>query len=116
MDNKTILENLINYYANGNKKRFSEMLGIKPQTLSGWLNRGSMDYVLLFEKLEGVSASFLLTGEGDMFSEPPRTSETNAEEYLQSIIKAKDDLIAALQQSLADKERLICNLIEARKQ
>lgn len=121
MDNKTILENLINYYANGNKKRFSEMLGIKPQTLSGWLNRGSMDYVLLFEKLEGVSASFLLTGEGEMLAAPPcpsarghvtQTAETAASN---SLLAAKDETIAALRQSLSDKERLICNLIEDRK-
>ena len=121
MDNKTILENLINYYTNGNKKRFSEMLGIKPQTLSGWLNRGSMDYVLLFEKLEGVSASFLLTGEGEMLAAPPcpsarghvtQTAETAA---INALLAAKDETIVALRQSLSDKERLICNLIEDRK-
>ena len=122
MDNKTILENLINYYTNGNKKRFSEMLGIKPQTLSGWLNRGSMDYVLLFEKLEGVSASFLLTGEGEMLAAPPcpsarghvtQTAETAA--AINALLAAKDETIVALRQSLSDKERLICNLIEDRK-
>lgn len=132
MDNKTILENLINYYANGNKKRFSEMLGIKPQTLSGWLNRGSMDYVLLFSKLEGVSASFLLTGEGEMFEAQPTPSisqtvtasshvtqtagapaETPA--AINALLAAKDETIAALRQSLADKERLICTLIAAQE-
>lgn len=144
MDNKTILENLINYYANGNKKRFSEILGIKPQTLSGWLNRGSMDYVLLFTKLEGVSASFLLTGEGEMFEAPstPTISQTvTASSHVtqtagapaetpaaanallaakdetiaaNALLAAKDETIAALRQSLADKERLICTLLEAR--
>ena len=132
MDNKTILENLINYYANGNKKRFSEMLGIKPQTLSGWLNRGSMDYVLLFSKLEGVSASFLLTGEGEMFEAPstPSISQTvtasshvtqtacgapaETPAAINAMLAAKDETIAALRQSLADKERLICTLLAAR--
>lgn len=133
MDNKTILENLINYYANGNKKRFSEILGIKPQTLSGWLNRGSMDYVLLFTKLEGVSASFLLTGEGEMFEAQPTPSisqtvtasshvtqtaggapaETPA--AANALLAAKDETIAALRQSLADKERLICTLLAAQE-
>lgn len=133
MDNKTILENLINYYANGNKKRFSEMLGIKPQTLSGWLNRGSMDYVLLFTKLEGISASFLLTGEGEMFEAPsaPTISQTvNASSHVtqtaagapaetpaaaNALLAAKDETIAALRQSLADKERLICTLLAAQE-
>lgn len=145
MDNKTILENLINYYANGNKKRFSEILGIKPQTLSGWLNRGSMDYVLLFTKLEGVSASFLLTGEGEMFEAPstPTISQTvTASSHVtqtagapaetpaaanallaakdetiaaNALLAAKDETIAALRQSLADKERLICTLLAAQE-
>lgn len=131
MDNRTILENLINYYANGNKKRFSEMLGIKPQTLSGWLNRGSMDYVLLFTKLEGISASFLLTGEGEMFEAPstPTISQTvtasshvtqtagapaETPAAINALLAAKDETIAALRQSLAAQERLICTLLEAR--
>lgn len=137
MDNKAILENLINYYANGNKKRFSEMLGIKPQTLSGWLNRGSMDYVLLFSKLEGVSASFLLTGEGEMFEAPstPSISQTvtssshvtqtaarNTATDLAAILAAKEEMLAAkdetisaLRQSLTDKERLIRTLLAAQE-
>lgn len=116
MDKKTMLECLINHFTDGNKAAFARMLNITPQVLSQWLGRSSFDNELLYRKCKGVSSHWLLTGEGDMLEELPRSSETNAEEYLQSIIKAKDDLIAALQQSLADKERLICNLIEARKQ
>lgn len=137
MDNRTILENLINYYANGNKKRFSEMLGIKPQTLSGWLNRGSMDYVLLFTKLEGISASFLLTGEGEMFEAQPTPSisqtvtasshvtqtaahntATDPAALLSAkdeMLAAKDEIISALRQSLTDKERLIRTLLAAQE-
>ena len=137
MDNRTILENLINYYANGNKKRFSEMLGIKPQTLSGWLNRGSMDYVLLFTKLEGLSASFLLTGEGDILAAPstPTISQTvTASSHVtqtaasntatdpaalisakDEMLAAKDEIISALRQSLTDKERLIRTLLAAQE-
>lgn len=61
-----MLEKLILYYTNGNKAKFAAMLGIKPQTLSMWLSRDSFDSELIFAKCDGVSAEWLMTGEGEM--------------------------------------------------
>ena len=128
MDKKTMLECLINHYTDGNKAAFARMLTITPQVLSQWLARSSFDNELLFQKCPGVSASWLLTGEGEMFEAPstPTISQTvTASSHVTqtagapaetpaAIIAAKDETIAALRQSLADKERLICTLLEAR--
>lgn len=62
-----MIEILVNYYADGNKARFSALLGIKPQTLSMWLTRNSFDAELLFTKCEDLSGDWLLSGgQGDM--------------------------------------------------
>lgn len=131
MDKKTMLECLINHYTDGNKAAFARMLTITPQVLSQWLARSSFDNELLFKKCPGVSASWLLTGEGEMFEVPsaPTISQTvtasshvtqtagapsETPAAINALLAAKDETIAALRQSLADKERLICTLLEAR--
>jgi DNA-binding transcriptional MerR regulator len=66
MDKKGILGALIAHYTNGNKSQFAKILGIKPQTINTWDTRGTFDLELIYSKCEGVSAEWLLTGEGDM--------------------------------------------------
>ena len=122
---------LINHYTDGNNAAFARMLTITPQVLSQWLARSSFDNELLFQKCPGVSASWLLTGEGEMFEAHPaptisqtvtasshvtQTAGAPAETpaAINALLAAKDETIAALRQSLADKERLICTLLEAR--
>ena len=131
MDKTTMLECLINNYTDGNKAAFAKMLGINPQLISHWLRRNTFDNELLFAKCKGVSASWLLTGEGEMFEAPstPTISQTvtasshvtqtagapaETPAAINALLSAKDETIAALRQSLADKERLICTLLEAR--
>ena len=69
MDKTTMLECLINNYTDGNKAAFAKMLGINPQLISHWLRRNTFDNELLFAKCKGISASWLLTGEGEMFEQ-----------------------------------------------
>ena len=138
MDKTTMLECLINHYTDGNKAAFAKMVTVTPQTISKWLARNSFDNELLFKKCPGVSASWLLTGEGEMLEAPstPTISQTvTASSHvtqtagapsetpaainallaaINALLAAKDETIAALRQSLADKERLICTLLEAR--
>ena len=57
---------LIEHYSNGNKAQFASLLGITPQGLSTWIKRESFDIELIFSKCEGISAQWLLTGEGEM--------------------------------------------------
>ena len=127
-----MLECLINHYTDGNKAAFAKMLGINPQLISHWLRRNTFDNELLFAKCNGVSSSWLLTGEGEMFEAPstPSISQTvtasshvtqtacgapaETPAAINAMLAAKDETIAALRQSLADKERLICTLLAAR--
>lgn len=58
---------LIEHYSNGNKAQFANLLGITPQGLSTWIKRDTFDIELVFSKCEGLSAEWLLSGEGEMF-------------------------------------------------
>lgn len=64
---------LIEHYSNGNKAQFASILGITPQGLSTWIKRNSFDIELVFSKCEGISAQWLLTGEGDMLANENQT-------------------------------------------
>ena len=140
MDKKTILECLINYFTDGNKSAFAKMLGVKPQTINTWLLRNTFDIELIYSKCAGVSSSWLLTGEGEMFEAQPTPSisqtvtasshvtqtacgapaETPAAANAllsakDEMLAAKDEIISALRQSLTDKERLIRTLLAAQE-
>ena len=64
-----MLANLINYYSDGNQAKFAEKLGIPAQNISAWLKRNTFNAELIFSKCEGVSAEWLLSGEGEMLKE-----------------------------------------------
>ncbi len=66
MDKSQMLEQLTNYYTNGNKANFANMIGIKPQLLSNWIKRNTFDAELLYQTCKGISADWLLSGKGDM--------------------------------------------------
>lgn len=69
MNKREMLENLINYYTDGNKAQFAAVLGIKAQNVSAWIARNTFDAELIYAKCKGVSADWLLSGEGEMLSE-----------------------------------------------
>ncbi len=73
-----MLEQLIEYYNNGNKSQFSKRLGITPQGISTWLVRNTFDSELIFSKCENVNAEWLLTGEGSMLKEKQPEEKTVA--------------------------------------
>jgi hypothetical protein len=60
------LDEIISYFAGGNKSKFATMLGKTPQAINSWYQRGSFDIELIYEKCKGINADWLLTGEGDM--------------------------------------------------
>ena len=66
MEKKEILQQLINYYTEGNKSRFAELIEVTPQTVSSWISRNTFDLDRVYSKCVGLSAHWLLTGEGDM--------------------------------------------------
>ena len=59
---------LINHYAKGNKTQFASIIGITPQGLNSWISRKTFDIERIYAKCVGVSADWLLTGEGAMLN------------------------------------------------
>lgn len=88
MDKGDMVECLINYYTDGNKARFSSLLGVKPQTVSAWIARNTFDAEVLYAKCEGLSAEWLLTnGEGEMLK-PQQSAEIH-----QTLSETNEELI-----------------------
>lgn len=69
MEKKEILQQLIDYYANGNKSEFGRMLGLTPQAITAWKRRNTFDLKLIATKCTNINPHWLMTGEGDMFTE-----------------------------------------------
>ena len=111
MDKKTILECLINYFTDGNKSAFAKMLGVKPQTINTWLLRNTFDIELIYSKCAGISASWLLTGEGEMFEAQPTPSisqtVTASSHVTQTAGGAPAETPAAINALLAAKDETI---------
>lgn len=83
MEKKERLEALICYYTDGNQKKFAELLGVIPQTVSAWLSRNTYDAELIYEKCESVSGDWLLSGKGDMIKNNPQIVDIQNQELLQ---------------------------------
>ena len=82
MDKRERLEALINYYTDGNQKRFAELLGVIPQTISAWLTRNTYDAELIYQKCDGVSGDWLLSGDGVMIKKNPQIVDTESAELI----------------------------------
>lgn len=77
--NKSIrLQRLINYYCSGNKAEFAKKIGVTPQCLYTWSSRNTLDYDIIFAKCEGLSAKWLLTGEGEMLENAPKNNSEDS--------------------------------------
>lgn len=63
-----ILDAIKKHYKFGTNVDLANFLGIKPQTLSSWYTRNSIDYDLVYSKCIGIDANWLFTGKGEMFS------------------------------------------------
>ena len=73
-----MLECLINHYTNGNKAKFAELIGAKPQTVSAWIVRDTFDAEQIYASCDGVSGDWLLSGgQGDMIRRHPQIVDTN---------------------------------------
>lgn len=62
------LDQLVSYFAGGNKAEFARMLGITKQSLNTWYNHEYLDIKKVFYACPGVSAEWLITGEGEMLT------------------------------------------------
>lgn len=96
-----MIDCLVNYYADGNQAEFSRMLGLRPQSISEWRKRDSINVRLVYQCCKDVSADWLLSdGQGEMIRgmEPPEpTPEMENEiKYLKELLKEKERLIGIL--------------------
>ncbi|WP_185114105.1 MULTISPECIES: S24 family peptidase [unclassified Chryseobacterium] len=66
MDNTLILNEIKSYYNLKSDSDFAKFLDIKPQTLSNWKSRNSIDYSVISTKCVEIDANWLLTGKGNM--------------------------------------------------
>ena len=88
MNKKDQVNALISYFSNGNKTAFDSKLCLKPQSISNWITRNTFDADLIFSKCEGVSAEWLLTGEGDMLinkTEAQREDSVTERSHIQEL-------------------------------
>lgn len=66
MDKSLILNRIKEHLFFKTDKEFADYLGVKPNTLSTWHKRNSIDYELIIAKCDFVNANWLLTGNGSM--------------------------------------------------
>ena len=64
-----MVERLVNYYSDGNQAQFAAKLGIPARNIHAWIVRKTFNAELIYSKCEGVSADWLLSGEGEMLRE-----------------------------------------------
>lgn len=94
MNKSTMVLALVNRFTKGNKAQFANMLGVSSQTVSAWVARNTFDAELIYTKCSGVSADWLLTGEGEMIKEQDRQL---AELRVQEKFPLKTDNLVPLQ-------------------
>lgn len=71
-NNKSLIINkIISFYNFKSDKEFADFLEIKPQTLSSWRTRNTIDYDLIFAKCVEINMNWVFTGEGSMLKQIP---------------------------------------------
>lgn len=99
MNKKDQVNALISYFSNGNKTAFASKLGLKPQSINNWIARNTFDADLIFSKCDGISAEWLLTGEGDMLinkTETQREDSVTERSHIQELIQIIQNQAKAL--------------------
>lgn len=110
MDKRTMVSKLVEYYCNDNKSKFAEMLGVSPQTISAWISRNTFDAELIYTKCVGVSAKWLLSGQGNMLESEDQARESG-EEY-KTILKELLMADMAITSAEARKKELFARIAE----
>lgn len=114
MDKGVILNELAKYYTNGNLGKLAEMLGISQPAISNWKKRDTLDYELIISKCKGLSAEWLLRGEGPMIKDGTTAPEQSDEP--QSIAERQLDVLETIAQDLTEIKIHIYRLREEQKE
>lgn len=83
MDKRERLEVLINNFTDGNKKRFTEMLGVIPQRISAWLTRNTYDTELVYQECESVPSGWSLSEVYDMIKKNLQFVDVESRQLIQ---------------------------------
>ena len=102
MDKVAMLRKLIEHFTGGNKAKFAKKLGITPQTVSTWLQRGTMDVFKIYANCEYISPSWLLSGEGAMLRSDPETASDLRVDQLQMMVDIQRETIAQKEQRIEE--------------
>ncbi len=76
------LNQLVSFYANGNKAEFSRQIGITKQSLNTWYKNEYIDIEKLFFACPGVSSEWLLTGDGEMLAKDRPVENTSSDVFI----------------------------------
>ena len=76
MYKREMLDAIVAHFTHGNKAKFATMLGVSAQTISAWGARNTFDTELIYTKCIGISAEWLLTGEGPMLRADEKIDNT----------------------------------------
>ena len=79
MASRSQLDQLVAYFASGNKAEFARILGISKQGLNSWYTHEYIDVGKVLYACRDVSIDWLFTGEGEMLIEkrPPVVSKND---------------------------------------
>lgn len=102
MDKKERLNALIRYYSGGNKSKFAKKIGLTPQGLAAWYERGTFNIELLFSFCENVSPEWLITGEGEMLR-PTSVSQTASGDHSTNVAGNGNNVAAPSLEKLIDE-------------
>ena len=103
-----MLEAMISHYTNGNKAKFSTLLGVSAQTISAWIARNTFDAELIYTKCSYISADWLLSGEGTMLcadGEPTLSATLSTDTPV-----ASDTVVLRLMEKIDEKDAKIDHL------
>lgn len=72
---------IIDHYTDGNQRKFADLLGVQAQTVNSWIRRDTFDMDLVYANCSGISADWLLSGQGNMLKNEHSTQTIEKYQY-----------------------------------
>jgi hypothetical protein len=72
---------IIDHYTDGNQRKFADLLGVQAQTVNSWIRRDTFDMDLVYANCSGISADWLLSGQGNMLKNEHSTHTIEKYQY-----------------------------------
>lgn len=73
---------IIDHYTDGNQRKFADLLGVQAQTVNSWIRRDTFDMDLVYANCSGISADWLLSGQGNMLKNEHSTHTIEKYQYI----------------------------------